>query len=132
MCNLLLCVSRSLPMADISLQRHSKDSSCSSFWSWTIQLCTMITASMFSLKSSPISFIFPRKRGQLGLPPAVHVCFSPHPHNTIRKKWIEDGQMYDMSPFNDAFTVALPLLIQTYLSNEFHIIFVFTCCSFLL
>lgn len=58
-------VSRSLPMVDISLQRHSRDSSCSSFKSLTTQLCMMLAVSIFSLKSSLISFIFPSERRRL-------------------------------------------------------------------
>lgn len=65
MCTLALGVSRSLPMVDISLQRHSSDSSCSSVRSLTTQLCMMFAVNIFSLKSSPISFIFPRERRRL-------------------------------------------------------------------
>lgn len=65
MSTLAFGVSRSLPMVDISLQRHSSDSSCSSFRSLTTQLCMMLAVSIFSLKSSPINFIFPSERRRL-------------------------------------------------------------------
>lgn len=54
--------SRSLPMVDNSLHRHSRDSSSWFLSSFTIQSCMMTSVSIFSLKSSPINLMLPIER----------------------------------------------------------------------
>lgn len=51
--------SRSLPMVVSRRQRHSRDSSSWFFSSFTTQSCMIASVSIFSLKSSPMNFIFP-------------------------------------------------------------------------
>lgn len=54
--------SRSLPIVDSSLQRHSRDSSSWFLRSFTTQSCMMASVSIFSLKSSPMNFMLPSER----------------------------------------------------------------------
>lgn len=54
--------SRSLPMVDNSLHRHSKDSSSWFLSNFTMQSCIMTSVSIFSLNSSPINLILPSER----------------------------------------------------------------------
>lgn len=51
--------SKSLPMVVSKRQRHSRDSSSWFFSSFTTQSCMIASVSIFSLKSSPMNFIFP-------------------------------------------------------------------------
>lgn len=54
--------SRSLPMVDNSLHRHSKDSSSWFLSNFTMQSCIMTSVSILSLNSSPINLILPSER----------------------------------------------------------------------
>ncbi|TNN39035.1 hypothetical protein EYF80_050784 [Liparis tanakae] len=54
--------SRSLPMVDSSLQRHSRDSASWFLSSFTMQSCMMTSVSIFSLNSSPMNLMLPSDR----------------------------------------------------------------------
>lgn len=61
-CTLAFSKSRSLPMVDNSLHKHSKDSSSWFLSSFTMQSCMMTSVSILSLKSSPMNLMFPSER----------------------------------------------------------------------
>lgn len=61
-CTLAFSKSRSLPMVDNSLHRHSRDSSSWFLSSFTMQSCMMTSVSILSLNSSPMNLMLPSER----------------------------------------------------------------------
>lgn len=74
--------SKSFPMVDSSLQRHSRDSSSWFFSSFTTQSCMMASVSIFSLNSSPMNLMFPSERRR-----ALSLASSSSTRRRSRSSW---------------------------------------------
>lgn len=89
--------SRSLPMVDNSLQRHSRDSSSWFFSSFTMQSCMMTSVSILSLNSSPMNLILPSERLRAlsleSCSSSMSRCFSPCQRNNV-ESWVKKGKCY--------------------------------------